>query len=276
MIQIKNLYFGYIKNRDLFKDLTLDFKPGRIYGLLGKNGTGKTTLLKMMSGLLTPHKGSCTLNEIRAMDRLPETLQEIFIVPEEFSLPVIRMRQYEKINSPFYPNFDHEQFNVYLKEFELPHDSGLNAMSFGQKKKFLLAFGLATNVSMLFLDEPTNGLDIPSKSQFRKTVARAINDDRSIIISTHQVRDLENLIDTIVIIENGTIIFNQGHADITSKLAFDKVRSIDDDPSIFYKEETLGGYRVVRRAKPTEESVLDLELLFNAVVTKHEVIAKQF
>ncbi|MCH7535079.1 MAG: ATP-binding cassette domain-containing protein, partial [Bacteroidetes bacterium] len=176
----------------------------------------------------------------------------------------------------FYPKFDFQQFEGYLNEFELPATANLSTMSFGMKKKFLLAFGMATNAKIMLLDEPTNGLDIPSKSQFRKIVARFINDDRSIIISTHQVRDLENLIDTVLILEKGELIFNQSYIDIAGKLSFTKQRDINESDTILYREDNIGGYHVVKRSDGKEETIIDLELLFNAVLSNNESINQLF
>lgn len=276
MIQLKNVNFGYNTKAGLFKDLSLDFEAGRIYGLLGKNGTGKTTMIKLMTGLLEPKSGVCLADGANVNLRNPSVMADIFIVPEEFYVPSIKMEDFVKINAPFYPKFSLEQYLNFKKEFELPANQNLTTLSFGQKKKFMLAFGLATNVKLLFLDEPTNGLDIPSKSQLRKTVASALHEDRSIVISTHQARDLDSLIDTILIIEDGKIVFNYGYDDITGKLSFGKTITLDDETGVIYKEETLGGYKVVRKAKEAHESLLDLELLFNAVVSNHAEINQHF
>lgn len=275
-MQLKNVSFGYNTKAGLFKDLSLNLESGRIYGLLGKNGTGKTTMIKLMAGLLKPKAGVCIAKNTTVFKRIPKVLADIFIVPEEFFLPAIKMKEYVKINSPFYPKFSMEQLQSFIKAFELPSDKSLNKLSFGQKKKFMLAFGLATNVKLLFLDEPTNGLDIPSKSQLRKTVASALHEDRSIVISTHQARDLDSLIDTIIILEDGEIVFNYGYNEIAGKLSFGKTITLDSEPEIIYKEETLGGFKVVRKAKEAHESLIDLELLFNAVVNNHSEINQHF
>lgn len=276
MIELKNVTFSYTKHSRLFDDLSLNFESGKIYGLLGKNGTGKSTLIKIMAGLLHPSSGVCVANDENVFRRLPSVMQEIFVVPEEFHLPSIKMDRYVAINAPFYPNFDMNQFKLFRKEFELPDNRQLNTLSFGQKKKFLLAFGLSTNARLLFLDEPTNGLDIPSKSQLRKAIAMALNEEGSIVISTHQARDLESLIDTILIIENGKIVFNYGYDAITGKLSFEKSLTLNSDEEILYKEESLGGYKLVKKAKSTNETILDLELLFNAVISNPQIINEHF
>lgn len=274
MIDVKNLSFGYKRKKFLFDNLNLQIPMGNIYGLLGRNGAGKTTLLKQMVGLLFPAKGECLVFDKPASHRLPEVLNDIYFIPEEFELPSITMNAFVKLHSPFYPKFDLEQLNRYLSEFEINNNSKLTSLSYGQKKKFLISFGLATRTRILILDEPTNGLDIPSKSQFRKIIALSMDEDRSIIISTHQVRDLASLIDHIVILENGKIVFHESTVDIASKLAFVQVKNLDG-LDVLYKEDVLGGHAVMCR-KNTEETEIDLELLFNGVVWNPQVITNEF
>ena len=276
MVELNNVTFTYSKRSKLFDDVSLSLEPGKVYGLLGKNGTGKSTLLKLMTGVLMPQHGSCQVFAKDAYKRVPSAMVEFFIIPEEFYLPAVRMNYFVKMNAPLYPKFSHDDFKRYLNDFELTGNQMLNALSFGQKKKFLLAFGLATNVKLLFLDEPTNGLDIPSKSQFRKTVSGALTDEKSIIISTHQARDLESLIDTVIILENGKVVLNESCNRITQKLAFGKVRNLEDSFDVLYNEDALGGYKVVMDAGHNEESELDLELFFNAVVSQQHQITKRF
>jgi ABC-2 type transport system ATP-binding protein len=276
MINLENVSFAYSRHFSLFDKLNLTLSPGNIYGLLGKNGTGKTTLIKLMTGLLIPKSGTCNVFNSNVSNRYPSTMSELFIIPEEFLLPSIKMNDYVRINSPFYPRFSQADFNSYLHDFEIKGNSKLQTPSFGQKKKFLLSFGLATNVKLLLLDEPTNGLDIPSKSQFRKTVARSLNEEKSIVISTHQARDLESLIDSIIILENGKIIFNSSSSMVTQRLSFGKTAHLDDANLPLYKEDSIGGYKIVSRANGQDESELDLELFFNAIVSETRLITSCF
>lgn len=274
MIQINDLTFGYRKNNLLFDGLNIHISAGNIIGLLGKNGAGKTTLLKHITGLLFPKQGECLLFGKHAQDRLPEVLNDIFLIPEEFQLPAIRMNDFTKLHAPFYPKFDYALMDKYLTEFQVDHNSKLTNLSYGQKKKFLISFGLATRTRLLVLDEPTNGLDIPSKSQFRKIIASSMDDERCILISTHQVRDLASLIDKIVILENGRIIFNHSTYDIASKVAFAQTKDLTG-LDVLYAEDVFGGKAVIYR-KNSEETEIDLELLFNGVVANAEKINNEF
>jgi ABC-2 type transport system ATP-binding protein len=201
-------------------------------------------------------------------------LKELFFLPEEFYLPPISIKTFVNLHEKFYPNFDRSQLEQYLTEFEVDSTQKLGSLSFGQKKKFLIAFGLATNTSILLFDEPTNGLDIPSKSQFRKIIASSMNENRTIVISTHQIRDLASLIDHIIILESGKIIFDQSTYKISTKISFGYSRDVDQ-PEVLYAEEILGGQTIMYKRKTTETEI-DLELLFNGVIRNPEIINNEF
>ena len=273
MIRINNLSFGYGREK-LFSNLNLTVESNNICGLLGKNGAGKTTLLKLMSGLRFPEEGETLILDYRPSDRCPHYLEELVLLPEEFSLPSVAAAEYERLYGPFYPRFNPELFSHYLKEFDLEREKNLKDYSYGQKKKFLLAFGLATDCKLMLLDEPTNGLDIPSKRQFRKALASVLTEDRLIIISTHQVRDLENLIDPIIILDEGRIIFNQTLEDISNHLSVHLQPQPPDEEEALYSEKTMEGYLVVMKNMEQEETKIELELLFNTVIqSKHKIMS---
>lgn len=266
MIALKNIHFRYKKSRPLFENLDLTLEPGFIYGLLGKNGAGKSSLLKHIAGLLYPDSGQCTVFGFDASERRPAMLEDIYLIPEEFSLPPISLHNYVKTNGVFYARFSYNQLQAYLAEFELDETAKLSTLSYGQKKKFLIAFGLATNARLLILDEPTNGLDIPSKSQFRKIMAASLDEEKIIIISTHQVRDLENLIDNVVVLEHGDIIFNRNMAEISEKLAFEYNLAGVPADEVLYTEDMQGRKAGIVKNIPGHDARVDLELLFNGVV----------
>lgn len=276
MVHIENVSFGYPNKTQLFEDLYVSLPLGNIYGLLGKNGAGKSSLLKLIAGLLFPKKGSLHVGGFLPKDRRPEFLSEIYLVTEEFEVPAMGMKRFVDLYSPFYPRFNHELLQEYLNEFSLPTDEKLTALSYGQKKKFLLSFGLATDCQLLILDEPTNGLDIPSKSQFRKVVASAIHDERSFIISTHQARDMENLIDPIIILDEGQIIFFEDYEQISKKLTVSKIKTLPPIDQVVYSESNFSGYTVVEENTSEVESNMNLEILFNAVVNNRKKVQEIF
>ena len=264
MVIINDLKFSYSKKQEpLFQELNCELPSGSIVGLLGKNGAGKTTLLKLMIGLLPPTEGSVRIMGHQPWERQPSLLQEIYFLPEEFHQPGVSIRNYVKANSGFYPRFDEELLDRLIVDFELPENKRLTQLSYGQKKKFLISFALSTKCRLLVLDEPTNGLDIPSKSIFRRVMAGSLDDDQLVIISTHQVRDVENLIDRVLMLEKGRFIMQKNIYEISSKLRFATTSSPDGE-NVLYHEMVPGGYKVITPQTAGDSSV-DIELLFNAI-----------
>ncbi|MDR1793037.1 MAG: ABC transporter ATP-binding protein [Bacteroidales bacterium] len=278
MIDLQEIKFGYSKKRVLFKDLNIRLKAGHIYGLLGKNGAGKTTLLKIMSGLCFPQCGVPTILGQNAVRRAPDVLSKIFFLGEEYFVPHLKIKDYVRSLSPFYLDFNYSQFEHYLKTFEIEDTKTyLDKLSFGQKKKVVISFALATNAQILMMDEPTNGLDIPSKSIFRQLLAASVSEEQLVIISTHQVRDLHSLIDAVVILDNGEIVLNEFTEKITQKLQFVRFNEQQcTKEDIVYQQDDLNGILAVLQNRNNLESKLDLELLFNAAMFNKEAINNIF
>ena len=265
MIDIQNLSFGYKKRKLLYKNLNLKLEAGSIYGLLGKNGAGKSTLLKNFIGLLFPKGGKISVNGFAPKKRWPSFLQTIYFIPEEVYVPPLTVEGYKNLFSPFYPSFNEDQFYSYLEQLDVKDKGKLNGLSFGQQKKFIIAFALACNTKVLLLDEPTNGLDIPSKIKFRKLIASVFTDDKIIFISTHQIRDLDNLIDRVIIVDEGELLLNASIGDIAEKLCFKIVNELNEQESILYSEESLKGFLIVAKNENAEDTKVNLEHLFNAI-----------
>lgn len=264
MVIIKNLKFAYSqKQRPLFQNLDCELQSGSIVGLLGKNGAGKTSLLKLMIGLLRPTDGLVQVLDHRPWDRSPSLLRDIYFLPEEFHHPAVSIRRFVNANCGFYPRFDHALLERLIGDFELPKDKKLTQLSYGQKKKFLISFALSSKCRLLVLDEPTNGLDIPSKAIFRRVMAGSLDDDQLVIISTHQVRDVENLIDRVIMLEKGKFIMQKNMYEIASQLRFTTATSTEGE-DVLYQEVIPGGYKIIT-PQTDGNSPVDIELLFNAI-----------
>ena len=276
LIHIDNLSFGYRRKAPLFSQFNLDIPTGEIIGLLGKNGTGKSTLLYLICGLLRPKQGTITMQGTDVKKRLPLTLSETYLVPEEFNLPNVSMKQFVKLNAGFYPRFSQEILSACLQDFDLNTDIHLGELSMGQKKKAYLCFALATNTALLLMDEPTNGLDIPSKSQFRKAIASGMTDEKTVIVSTHQVKDIDRLLDHVVIIEGTDILLNQPVKAITDKLYFCEQGMNEPTDGVLYIQPSVAGNSLILPNTYGEESPLNLEVLFNAMLAEHEKIQALF
>lgn len=246
--------------------ISIDLNEGNIYGLLGRNGIGKSTLLYLISGLLRPQSGTICMDGTETRLRRPETLGEIFIVPEELELPPVSLESYVRTYAPFYPRFSHDTLQACLNDFDLPQEPHFGRLSMGQKKKVFMSFALATNTKLLLMDEPTNGLDIPSKSIFRRVVAQGMDERRTIVISTHQVHDVEQLLDHVIMIGNDGVQLDASVADICSQYAFGIRQPGEPMDDVLYAEPTLQGNAVItRRHEDAPETDISLELLFNAV-----------
>ena len=277
MITVENLSFLYRKSkRAVLHDFSLSLEKGRVYGLLGKNGAGKSTLLYLMSGLLTPKSGKVVYHDVDVRRRLPITLQDMFLVPEEFDLPPVSLISYIELNSPFYPRFSKEDMVKYLHYFEMDINIDLGALSMGQKKKVFMSFALATNTSLLLMDEPTNGLDIPGKSQFRKFIASGMTDDKTILISTHQVRDIDKVLDHVLIMDNSRVLLNESTMSICDKLFFTESENRELLQSSFFYTPSIQGNFLLLPNESGEDSEINLELLFNATLAVPERISALF
>ena len=270
MINVNNISFKYAgQKRLVFDDFSIQLEENRIYGLLGKNGTGKSTLLYLLSGLLRPAKGTVSCDGIATYKRQAEMLSDVFLVTEEFEMPAIRLSEYVKLYKPFYPHFSEEILQRCLSDFEMTSDVHLGELSMGQRKKAYISFAMATNTKYLLMDEPTNGLDIPSKSQFRKVIAQHMTDDRTVIISTHQVHDVELLLDHVLILDQRSVLLNASMQDIMDQYTFEYRTPQQMDAEVLYAEPTLQGNAVVAKRKEGDvETQVNLELLFNYKTTQ--------
>ena len=277
MIKVEDLSFSYGRRKTKVLDgFSMSLNKGSVYGLLGKNGTGKSTLLYLMAGLLRPQTGKVYYKGVDVTLRKPTTLQDMFLVPEEFALPNVSMKQYVKLNAPFYPHFSDELLKACLRDFDMNEDIHLGELSMGQKKKAFMCFALATNTSLLMMDEPSNGLDIPSKSQFRKVIASGMTDDKAVIISTHQVRDIDSLLDHVLIMDGSELLLNESVATICEKLYFAEQGMNEPTDGALYVQPSVQGNSVILPNESYEESKMNLEVLFNAILAERVKMQSMF
>lgn len=277
MIAFKDVCFSYRRNTPVLSNLSLQIEPGTVCGLLGRNGVGKSTMLYLTAGLLRPRSGQVLCNGYIPSERKVNFLNDIFIVPEEFDLPPITLDAYVRINSVFYPRFNADLMHSILEIFALQADINLGALSLGQKKKAFLSFALACNTSILLLDEPTNGLDITAKRMFRAAISAAMTDDKTIIISTHQVYDVENILDHVVIADNNRILLNQPMIGIQMKLRFDYTHDAEQAKRALFFIPQPGGFNVVEFLdNPERETEVNLETLFELTNSNPDLVNQLF
>ena len=273
MIKIQDLAFSYGKN-EVLKIISMDLEPGRIYGLLGENGVGKTTLLTLLCGLKKTQGGTITTDGRNPWNREPALLQDQYYLPDEVAPVNDKAIAWAKAAGKFWPNFKLDRFDTILREFEVDPAQKMNAMSAGQLKKSYIAFALACNTRYLFLDEPTNGLDIPSKAQFRSALMKYTAEDSTIVISTHQVRDLENIIDPIIILDRRDVLLNATIEQISEKLFFDYGTTLH--PDALYSEQLPGGFIQVLPNTEKADSKVNIEALFNTVHMHKDLVKNLF
>lgn len=273
MIQIQNLGFSY-GNFPVLNNINLQLEEGRIYGLLGENGVGKTTLLTLLCGLKKPQTGSIIIDSHNPYKREPSFLTESYYLSDEVAQMNMSAQEYAKSYGKFWEKFQIEKFLEIMGIFENDPAQKMNKMSCGQLKKTWISFALACNTRYLFMDEPTNGLDIPSKAQFRKAVTKYTSEDSTLLISTHQVRDLENIIDPIIILDRQDVLLNATLEEIASKLYFDY--GTEKIEGALYSELVPGGNVQVLLNSTGEESKVNIEALFNTVHLHKDLIKSVF
>ncbi|MDD3108238.1 MAG: ABC transporter ATP-binding protein [Alistipes sp.] len=273
MIALQEIQFGYRRRTPIYQGLSLRLESGRVYGLLGSNGVGKTTLFKLIAGLLSPAKGEIDVLGERPDRRRVSLYRRMFVLPEEFELPAVRFKTFVAITAPFYPRFSQERLEECCQALEVDPACNLKKLSMGQKKRALIAFALACRTELLLLDEPTNGLDIPAKAAFRRLVASGMDDHTTVILSTHQVRDVDVLLDSVVILDAQGVVLNASIEQIAQRLSFGP-KSTTDQP--LYSEESLQGTIGVGVNLDGAECKPDLELLFNASLHCRAQLAEIF
>lgn len=289
MIEIKGLGFTYHDYNPAFRTrgqkripdemyvlrgIDMNLEEGKIYGLLGENGVGKTTLLTLICGLKKQQEGTIITDGHNPYDREPDFLSDQYYLSDEAESVNMTAADYAANYGRFWKNFDMEKFIEIMEHFGTDVQQKMNAMSAGQLKKTYISFALACGTKYLIMDEPTNGLDIPSKAQFRKAMMKYTREDATVIISTHQVRDLENIIDPIIILDRQEVLLNASIEEITQKLYFDYGTEICKDS--LYSELVPGGCIQVKVNTTGEDSKLDIEALFNTVHKHKDIIKGMF
>ena len=262
MITIKDLSFSY-GNNAVLKQISMELLPGNIYGLLGENGVGKTTLLTLLCGLKKPQVGTIDIDGFKPYDRKPSLLSEIYYLSDEVAEITMCPMEFAKNYGKFWSHFSLETFGALIELFEVPKENRMDKMSAGQLKKTHISFALASGSRYILMDEPTNGLDIPSKAQFRKALMQYTSEDATVVISTHQVKDLESVIDPVIILDRQDVLLDASIAEISEKLFFDYGSEIN--PNALYSEIIPGGCIQVLPNTTGCESKVNIEALFNAV-----------
>ena len=273
MITIENTSYGYKSNPLIFNNISLEIGNG-IYGLLGENGVGKTTLMHLICGLLFPKNGKCSIDGRNTAERQSGALNRYFFLPEEMQMPTESIASFAARHSVFYPHFNQEEFELNLEELKINRKQKLSSISYGQQKKAMLAYAFALHTPYTLLDEPTNGLDITSRQALKRIISRSMDDESTLLISTHQAHDFENLLDHLIILGKGEILLNRSLDEISNRLLFARTDILPEER--IYSEENLSGYFSIIPNEDGEENTPDIELLYKAVLQQPEKIKSMF
>ena len=273
MITIENTSYGYKSNPFIFNNISLKIGNG-MYGLLGENGAGKTTLMHLICGLLFPKNGKCSIDGRNTAERQSGALNRYFFLPEEMQMPTESIVSFAARHSVFYPHFNQEEFELNLEELKIDRKQKLSSISYGQQKKAMLAYAFALHTPYTLLDEPTNGLDITSRQALKRIISRSMDDESTLLISTHQAHDFENLLDHLIILGKGEILLNRSLDEISNRLLFARTDILPEER--IYSEENLSGYFSIIPNEDGEENTPDIELLYKAVLQQPEKIKSMF
>lgn len=263
MIELRDIEFSYRKKgAPALTAVSAVIGPG-VHLLAGENGAGKTTLLHLIAGVARPQAGEVIIDGTPAAGCKPRDMGRTFLLEEGMQLPGKTIRGFSHLHSGFYPNFSAEAFTSNLAAFGLSGEEPMKSQSLGNRKKAQLAYALALGVEVLLLDEPTNALDIESKTIFRKLIASNINEEQTLIISTHTVQELENMFDGGMILSRSRLVFAGTEEAVATRLAFKVSRA--PLPDALYSEIQPGRVLSICHADDMEETRVDWRLFYSAM-----------
>ena len=271
MIEINNISFGYSKRRPpIYQNFSLTIDHGGIYGLLGSNGSGKSTLLYLICGLLPTNSGSILIDGQSTANRPPQTMRDVYLVPERIELPDLSYKQYVALHHDYYPHYSEDDLKDCLQRFNVSPEGDFTGRSMGERKKLFLSFAIAANTRYLFMDEPASGLDLQSKEVFCRMMTDHVKGDRMALIATHQIHDVEQILTNVLLLIKHQLVVNMTTAEIQSEYSFE-FRSKADDADVVYAQPAPNGYMVMtRRKKDSEPTPINLETYFNALTKQKQ------
>ena len=284
MIRLNDLTIGY-GHRILLQHASATIPAGELVALVGRNGTGKSTLLRAIAGL-----GERLGGEIRLDGHSLETLspQQLattvsFVTTERVRIPNLRCEDVVALGRAPYTNWigrvQEQDKAIVERSLELVGMAAfagktMDRMSDGECQRVMIARALAQDTPIILLDEPTNGLDITSRQALKRIISRSMDDESTLLISTHQAHDFENLLDHLVILGKGEILLNRSLDEISNRLLFARTDILPAES--IYSEQDLAGHFSILPNEDGEENTPDIELLYKAVLQQPEKIKSMF
>ena len=207
--------------KEVLKNINLEIPKGKIIGLLGPNGNGKSTMIKLINGLLSPNKGEILINGLRPSK---QTKKVVSYLPERTYLnDWMKVSDIIKFFKDFYEDFDAERANTMLKDLSIDVNEKLKTMSKGTKEKVQLILVMSRKADIYILDEPIGGVDPAARSYILKTILTNFNEESTLLIATHLISEIENICDDVIFISDGRIVLQGDVEEIRSE----KGQSID-------------------------------------------------
>lgn len=226
MIDIINLSkkFGKVHALD---DVTFQIKEGKVIGIFGINGVGKSTILKSIAGVIRPDKGKILID---GEEMNPKLYNKIAFVPDmDTYFPYLTIKDTFAFMKEFYENWDEEKATKLLEMFNLTEDKMISTLSKGNRARIKIILGFAQNAKYILLDEPFSGIDIFKREEFIKVMIEYISPEQSIIITTHEIAEIEDIVEEVVILHEGKLAFNFNVEDVRqneNKSIIDKMREV--------------------------------------------------
>ena len=202
LLRLEHVQKNYGKTEAL-SGVNLDIQPGRIVGLLGPNGSGKTTIIKLINGLLQPTSGQVLINGEKPS---PKTKKAVSYLPDTTYLgDNMKIKEVFAMFKDFYSDFDEEKANHLLEDLNLDEKSRLKNLSKGNKEKVQLILVMSRKADLYVLDEPIGGVDPAARDYILKTIIQNRSENSSVLISTHLISDIEDILDDVIFIKDGEI-----------------------------------------------------------------------
>ena len=257
MIKTNNLCKGYSKEY-ILNNISLELESGKIYGLAGSNGSGKTTLIKCLSGIYKPDCGEVLLDGKNIYNNNDSKNKIGLIFDNHNFLTFSTIKSYSKYYAKYYDDFSFEKFDEMCKKFELPDKSQIDQLSFGQKKKLQIALVLSRDTDYLLMDEPENGLDNENREFLRELIRDLSDNGMCVVISTHDLVNIENMCDELILIDEGSLRFSGLIDDCLSNVQKWRVKADKEALKGFVIKEDLGNILTVltRGDKTENEKIL--------------------
>ena len=214
LLRLEHVQKNYGKTEAL-SGVNLDIQPGRIVGLLGPNGSGKTTIIKLINGLLQPTSGQVLINGEKLS---PKTKKVVSYLPDTTYLgDNMKIKEVFAMFKDFYSDFDEEKANHLLEDLNLDEKSRLKNLSKGNKEKVQLILVMSRKADLYVLDEPIGGVDPAARDYILKTIIQNRSENSSVLISTHLISDIEDILDDVIFIKDGEILLQEDANELRRK-----------------------------------------------------------